>query len=963
MKCSLHLSYVLVLPLILVCTVSGLTNSLESELAVISEYTNAANPRLNAERIDKILDRHINLQEDRLTNQDIFQDISDHYYDKFEFQSGLDYFKLLQTKIPAETELEGELYYHLGRFYNSLHLKKKAESAFDKSLVLIDNSKYTYRIYSDLIRLQSKNNNYNIEKVEQYALKAISLAAQHNASDKEMSNMHKTILSIYISQGNRTKVDYHYLKSKLYANRSKQPLLIQNNALSQIAIYMSTGRFEEGVTLLSNLQASDMLSNSHRHSYFYLKGLTTFWLGDYNNSIIWFEKSLEISTGVLTENIAMSHHWISQAHTLLCQHEEAISHIYSAIKIYNKGPYLFKLRLADNYQLLAHSYYKMGEINKAINITLQSNDYSTKAIYKIYQNSFLIFMYGELLKDEYSPQNLNSLFSVMNDTHHYILEWNIERHFIPDDEIRSFYIRYFYERSLDILYFLYEYTKNPLIGDRIINYSSSLQSLIYHNNKVKFTPFKGSSASKETKQYEKLLKHKVALLKKDIKHFQLDSTETSLESYLSYFDSIEIIKEEYKDFMLINVSNEKKLLSNWGMSNTIMADIQTELETDEAIINYYAAGEYLYSTVIVKDDISIYRKKISSSELKTIKNYKESLSNPDLTDIICFEENKELYTQSAHKLYELLLEDELKNIPTTTKHLIIIADEIIQSLPFKSLLTEAPAKDENYKTFPFLVNNYSVAYEYSLQSLLYHKQKKRKIRENSYVGFAPEYNIAETNNDSIYASLNQDQSNYADFVLRGAFVNLPSAKRSVIDIAKQFKKGRAVTGSHISKDVLKTYSGTADIVHLAMHAVIDIENPDLSQFVFSGQNEELNLYAYDLYDLNMDTELAMLSGCDTGKGEAQSGKSLQSISQAFSLAGASSITMSFYKIPDEHTATIDKYFINNIIKGLRVDEALRQSNLEYIERSSEKYAHPFYWAGIVVAGKTAPIKRKRYFFF
>jgi len=43
-----------------------------------------------------------------------------------------------------------------------------------------------------------------------------------------------------------------------------------------------------------------------------------------------------------------------------------------------------------------------------------------------------------------------------------------------------------------------------------------------------------------------------------------------------------------------------------------------------------------------------------------------------------------------------------------------------------------------------------------------------------------------------------------------------------------------------------------------------------------------------------------------------------------------------------------------------LDEALRQSNLTYLKQSSEKYAHPFYWAGIAMSGKTEPLKKRTF---
>lgn len=933
--------------------------TIEADIDKIVWFFNAENENDHAEAITKIIDTHLKVHKNTTRERDLFLSISDYFYDEALYKEAVKYFELINSSLSEEDVFKGEIYYHVGRFYNALNRKNKAEKSFFKSLDIICDSPYLYRVNAELLDLYSKIQKF--DEAENYGLKALKLSDHYAASDIDLFRIHRLMMTICIDERDYDKADYHMHKIYYYANNIDQPEFIFSAKLEQISNYMSTSRFDKGVKLIEQLELNDDLPDGIIHNYYYLKGLTSYSSGDYDKAIIFFKLGLTFTHGVKSHGLAMTHSWLGNSYVEVCEFEAGIHEKKKTIELYLKSPDMFSRYVMYIYRGIGNYYRHLGDIQKSLdNYTYAKKLITDNPITRISINRNFILSYGELLKDEFIPSNLDSLFSIMNKTHDDILEWNFNRHYVYNDRYRESPIRSFYDASLEVLYFLYKYTHDPLIANRIVNYSSSLQSIVYHNNKIKFDPFLGGSVSSEVINNEKAIKDKILKLKKESEKKIVFNKKD--DSSINFLDSIEMLKEEYKQYMITQIPYAKEVLNRWEMSRTLINDVQNNLREEEALISYYCSdnhisNKHLYTTVISKNNISFFSKKITLEILENIKRFIQSVSQPIHFDYICYEESKIEYNIAANELYHFLLKDELESLSTKPKHLIVLADNLVKSLPFNSLLTEQSGTEDSFKDFQYLINNCSIAYDYSLQSFLRHKKKKRRTRQNFYVGFSPEY--AESPTEIAY---NQDsvQSTLDYFALRGGVVNLPNAKQGVIDISTQFESGIAHISMNASKALFKKNLGTSDIIHFAGHAVIDNDNPEYSQFLFSGTNEDLNLHAHELFDLRMDTELAMLSACDTGKGDVQSGKSLQSISQAFSFAGASSLTMSFYKIPDAQTALIDKYFIQNVQKGIRLDEALQQSNLKYLEQSSEKYAHPFYWAGIALSGKTEPLKKRSF---
>jgi CHAT domain-containing protein/tetratricopeptide (TPR) repeat protein len=100
------------------------------------------------------------------------------------------------------------------------------------------------------------------------------------------------------------------------------------------------------------------------------------------------------------------------------------------------------------------------------------------------------------------------------------------------------------------------------------------------------------------------------------------------------------------------------------------------------------------------------------------------------------------------------------------------------------------------------------------------------------------------------------------------------------------------------------------------------------------------------------TELVVLSACDTGLGEVHTGEGVFGLQRAFILAGAKTLIMSLWKVPDRETQELMVDLYRRILAGEGRAEALQQAQLAM----KQKYADPYYWGAFVCLGEPGPLK-------
>ncbi len=146
-----------------------------------------------------------------------------------------------------------------------------------------------------------------------------------------------------------------------------------------------------------------------------------------------------------------------------------------------------------------------------------------------------------------------------------------------------------------------------------------------------------------------------------------------------------------------------------------------------------------------------------------------------------------------------------------------------------------------------------------------------------------------------------------------------------------------------------------------------IENPLLrSGLVLAGINtwnwgeeappeaEDGLLTAEEVTALDLlDTELVVLSACQTGVGEVYQSEGVFGLRRAFLLAGAKTLVMSLWKVPDQQTQELMIHFYGFLQQGRDISTALHEAQKHIKQQPGQ--SHPFYWGAFICQGNAGAL--------
>lgn len=283
-------------------------------------------------------------------------------------------------------------------------------------------------------------------------------------------------------------------------------------------------------------------------------------------------------------------------------------------------------------------------------------------------------------------------------------------------------------------------------------------------------------------------------------------------------------------------------------------------------------------------------------------------------------------------------------------------------IPFEALI-DSPSDTQDFTQFNYLIKNFEISYHYSATLYLNSLKSFPKQTNNRLVAFAPifrkENSQISANNKSkfklpsfkqVLASLARDRENFDE---------LPYSEYEVREIIESFKKnGKEATGylqKQASEENFKKQARNARYVHVASHSFANEEKPGLSGIAFSQPAdstaiEDGILYSGEIYNLDLNAELVVLSSCKSGIGKLVKGEGMLAITRGFLFASTQNILFSLWNVADKPTSELMIEFYKQLLSGMNYSQALRETKLKFILKS-ELTALPWKWSGFVLIGK------------
>ena len=321
--------------------------------------------------------------------------------------------------------------------------------------------------------------------------------------------------------------------------------------------------------------------------------------------------------------------------------------------------------------------------------------------------------------------------------------------------------------------------------------------------------------------------------------------------------------------------------------------LSDRLDADETVLEYFIAGEDLYTFVVNQGHLEcVHQPNVVRSLTAEWDHLERHFSSCSVT----FERLSRIIhhlerTANTHlrQLYKTLIEPVRDRIK---KKITIVPHGFLHSIPFHSL----------HDGESFLCENHTLAY--SPSATLY-------VSETRDVAPEPPLFIAfSTNkNEEIVDEVRQAASNFSDSVV---LVN-----PNVYELGEHLEHYR-------------------ELIHVAGHAGIDPVQGSLSWL----ETSEGRLTSRDLIDMQLRAGTIVVTGCHTARRVISAGDEWQGLMRAFYLSGAHTIVSAFWAIRDESARSFSSDFYR-LYDGTNGPEAVRAA-ADSIRSTSP---HPYFWGG------------------
>jgi len=510
-----------------------------------------------------------------------------------------------------------------------------------------------------------------------------------------------------------------------------------------------------------------------------------------------------------------------------------------------------------------------------------------------------------------------------------------ESRLVLGDRYRDSYL--FTIRDFDICY---KNTGNKFYLGKAFEYSekSKVAGLLASTRELKATQF---HIPYDVSELERRLKMEISFYEARISEENLKKSPD--ESLISDWKGLVLSVTQKRDSLisLIEKQYPEYYLIKYNTDVIKPEEIPDVAGRNTNYLNYVVSDSVLYIFLSNRKNLQLITVPIDSGFFDDIRQFRNLLSMPS-DDA---KSNFVRFNRTGFNLYKKII-DPIRKYLISNK-LLISPDNILSYIPFEAIPVRQLTGDNIlFSEIPYLMNEFRISYTYSA-TLLSESLKKDYSLTNTLIAFAPVY----SGTIDVDSLLNTRQTRVS--ILR----DLQFA-RTEAEYVTDLTGGKLYINNNARESVFKAEAGKYDIIHLAMHTVLNDQYPMYSKMLFSQVKDSVedgNLNTYEVYGVPLNAKMVILSSCNTGTGILHSGEGVLSLARGFVYSGSQSVVMSMWEIEDRSGADIVKSYYKYLKKGASKSNALRKARISYLKNADMLRSHPYFWAALVIYGNNDPL--------
>ncbi len=492
-----------------------------------------------------------------------------------------------------------------------------------------------------------------------------------------------------------------------------------------------------------------------------------------------------------------------------------------------------------------------------------------------------------------------------------------------------------YENAIETALALHQNTEEEQYLQQAFLFAESNKSVSLLESIKKNTAMGFGNIPQDLLDQEKEFKSDLTFLKKLIYLQKQDHSSEDSQKLKILNAQLFEVKEKHQDFLeMLEKKFPKYHELKYQPQLASVQQIQQQLLDDKSILLEYFVGEKnIFLFCLSQQEHRVFKITKTPQILESFAFLQDIISHPPTGQTYTTE--LALFNKHAPYLFEELLAPCLPLFSQGIEKLIIVPDDFLNYLPFEILNSaSSPAADTDYSLAKqqYLFEDFQISYNFSA-SLLLQNQNKNYQTKQSFAGFAPIF-------DNLQIADNRTCED-------GQLYRLQCNQQEVEDL-QQLMGGTAFIGAEAQKEKFIQSSGQYNILHLATHACLDQDDPDYNRIYFTDDH----LSNFDLNNCAVNTNLVVLSACNTNSGTLVKGDGVMSLSKGFTLAGCPSIVTSLWAVDDCSTSKLMLDFYQQLKEGQAKDQALQHTKLTYLRKANKANSHPYYWATFVQFGDT-----------